>query len=215
MLLNRYLEATLRKARFEEKAAARDNECSFQPVTNISRRRSLSAPTKGAKSFSEASRLSRYDLLYMDGERKRQRNIDARFDRFQKGTGELVYELNRKWSECERSKQFNPLLQSTQKAELLYRHVFAYPYVSFFFQTPFTSVSLRTSSNPVQTSSRVPGSSLHIDKDEVRSLSNFSVGSDTRSHSSKSHTRRTEALYLEASLRAARKVRVHCIAIKD
>ena len=148
MLLNRYLEATLRKARFEEKVSARDNECSFQPVTNISRRRSLSAPTKSAKSFSEASRLSRYDLLYMDGERKRQRNIDARFDRFQKGTGELVYELNRKWSECERSKQFNPLLQSTQEAELLYRHVFAYPYVSFFFKTPFTSVSLRTSSTP-------------------------------------------------------------------
>ena len=89
------------------------------------------------------------------------------------------------------------------------------PTFLFFFQTPFTSVSLRTSSNPVQTSSRVPGSSLHIDKDEVRSLSNFSVGSDTRSHSSKSHTRRTEALYLEASLRAARKVRVHWIAIKD
>jgi len=43
--------------------------------------------------------------------------------------------------------------------------------------------------------------------DEARSLSNFSVATETLDLSSaKVHTRRTEALYLEASLRAARKV---------
>lgn len=43
------------------------------------------------------------------------------------------------------------------------------------------------------------------DDDGTRSLDGFSVASDKTGKSGRSHTRRTEALYLEASLRAARK----------
>ena len=123
--------------------------------------------------------MSRHDLLYMDGERKRQRNLDARYDPNQKGTGELVYQLNRKWSDSSRSGKLVPGLL---RQEDLRRR-----------------------------SSSLGRHSLSNQGYETRSLSDFSVGTDKTggggggSHSGRSHTRRTEALYLESSLRAARK----------
>lgn len=112
----RYLEATLRRARRDEKAAARVQEHSFQPLTNSVRRSFSAAPIGHYYYQSEKNDLSRHEILYMDGEQKRQRNIDARLDPSQKGTGELVFELNRQWSDSsERSKLLNPLLRSRQE----------------------------------------------------------------------------------------------------
>jgi hypothetical protein len=184
-----YLEATLRRARKEEKAAQKHPEHTFAPATNTNgalpryndksgRQRSASVNNVGQyRSLSETSGVSRHDLLYLDGERKRQRNIDARFDPHQKGTGELVEMYNTKWHSSARLKNFNPNLMSKQEEQLQRRY-------------------------SLGGGGRGGGSG---DPHETRSLDGFSVGTDLTGVSGRSHTRRTEALYLEASLRAARK----------
>lgn len=189
-----YLEATLRRARREEKASMPPPEHTFQPLTNNSpfggiaavdsnpRARARSASVGRYRSMSDVSGITRHDLLYSDGERKRQRNIDARFDPYQKGTGELMGVYNRQWSSGARGTNSNPLLVNKQEDALLKRF------------------------------NRRHGGGGHGGggnggEHETRSLDGFSVGvSEAQSaYSGKSHTRRTEALYLEASLRAARK----------
>jgi hypothetical protein len=189
-----YLEATLRRARREEKASLPPAEHTFQPLTNNSpfggiaavdsnpRARARSASVGRYRSMSDVSGITRHDLLYSDGERKRQRNIDARFDPYQKGTGELMGVYNRQWSSGARGTSSNPLLVNKQEDALLKRF------------------DRRHGGNGGGNGN---GNGVH----ETRSLDGFSVGvSEAQSaYSGKSHTRRTEALYLEASLRAARK----------
>jgi len=167
-----YLEATLRRARRDEKARRSDPNLTFQPncsrdnVSGGGNSSNRSHSTGRYRSTSEVSGISRHDLLYLDGERKRQRNIDSRLDPNQRGTGELVGEYNKHWNDAARLQKFNPLLITKSEDNINRRH------------------------------SR---------DEETRSLDGFSVATDHTSRSGRSHTRRTEALYLEASLRAARK----------
>jgi hypothetical protein len=119
----------------------------------------------------------------LDGERKRQRNVDARLDPAQGGTGELLGAYNRHWSAAARGNSHgtNPLLSTAAQGDRRFR--------------PFDS---RGHGN-------VNGNG---NEPETRSLDGFSVGLSDGGGSGASgsrHTRRTEALYLEASLRAARK----------
>ena len=120
----------MRRARQEEKAHARGKEHTFQPATNFGRSASLGR----YHSVSEASGVSRHDLLYLDGERKRHRNLDARFDSSQRGTGELLGEYNKHWSGSARSKQFNPLLVSKQEENLARRQA---SFLFFYFLKSF------------------------------------------------------------------------------
>jgi hypothetical protein len=164
-----YLEATLRRARRDEKARRSDPNLTFQPNCSrdsVSSENGRRQSTGRYRSTSEVTGISRHDLLYLDGERKRQRNIDARLDPNQRGQGELVEEYNKHWGDAARSQKFNPLLISRSEDNINRRHG---------------------------------------RDEETRSLDGFSVATDHTGRSARSHTRRTEALYLEASLRAARK----------
>jgi hypothetical protein len=122
----------------------------------------------------------------LDGERKRQRNVDARLDPAQGGTGELLGAYNRHWSAAARGNSHgtNPLLSSTAaQGDRRFR--------------PFDS----------RGNGHGNGNG-NGNEPETRSLDGFSVGLSDGGGSGASgsrHTRRTEALYLEASLRAARK----------
>lgn len=96
-----YLEAQVRRARQLEKQEEEDNKYSFQPQasridddggesrTDAPRPLSLAYssnrdrrvdPESDAYSVSAPAKVSRHDLLYMDGERKRIQNLNAHYD---------------------------------------------------------------------------------------------------------------------------------------
>ena len=82
-------QASLRRARREEKAAQINPECSFQPALYRNSRstdrgsfddRGRNRSRNRAYSVDRGQSQSRHELLYNDGERKRLKNLEAKND---------------------------------------------------------------------------------------------------------------------------------------